>query len=97
MYVMCIRSLVRLAPIRPHLRFWTALIAHHRTWLVPAHICTGTKPNTHPHLQLDCNICPGNESVPRPHLHRDRIHCLADICATTAALRDICLCAATQV
>ena len=53
----------------------------------PAHICT--------------------ESIPCPPLHRERVRpppasapqptpSLADICATTAALRDICLCA-TQV
>ena len=53
----------------------------------PTHICNWT----------ESIRCTAKESVPRPHLHRDRIHCLADICATTAALRDICLCAATQV
>ena len=30
------------SPLSPHLRFGTALIAHHRTGLIPAHICTGT-------------------------------------------------------
>ncbi len=53
----------------------------------PTHICNWT----------ESIRCTAKESVPRPHLHRDRIHCLADICATTAALRDICLCVATHV
>jgi hypothetical protein len=47
----CARSLVRFAPIRrPHLRFGTALIAYHRTGLIPAHLlCTRTKSTPHPH------------------------------------------------
>ena len=49
-YMLC---LVQLTPIRPHLRFGTALIAHHRTGLMPAHLCTGSKSTPHPHLQLD--------------------------------------------
>ena len=47
------RSLAPLTPIRPHVRFGTALIAHHRTGLIPAHICTGTKSTPHPHLHRD--------------------------------------------
>ena len=39
------------------------------------------------------HICPAKESIPSPHLHRNRVHAQAHICVTTAALRDICLCA----
>jgi hypothetical protein len=61
------RSLVRLTPIRPHLRLEAALIAHHRTGLIPAHICTGpSPPPTH--------ICNLTESIPCPPLHRERVH-----------------------
>jgi hypothetical protein len=53
------------------------------------------------------HICNWTESIPCPPLHRERVRpppasapqptpSLADICATTAALRDICLCP-TQV
>jgi hypothetical protein len=41
MHVPFVRSLVRFAPIvRPHLRFGTALIAYHRTGIIPAHLLT---------------------------------------------------------
>ncbi len=77
MYVMCIRSLVRLAPIRPQLRFGTALIAHHRTGLIPAHSCTGTKSTPHPTSATGprrslAHMCTASESIPRRHL---RHHC----------------------
>ncbi len=69
-------SLERLAPMRPHLRFGTAL-AHHRTGLVPAHICTGTKSTPHPHQHRD-RVDPLPTSALRQsasqHLHRNRIH-----------------------
>ena len=91
------RSLVRLTPISPHLRSGTALIAHHRTGLIQPTSATGpSPPSTH--------ICNWTESIPRPPLPCERVHLLptsapqpnpspADLCATTAALRDICLCA----
>ena len=92
-------------PYEPASAFGTALIAHHRTGRIPVHLCTGTKSTPGPHTPT--HICNGTESIPCPPLHCERVHpwttsapqpnpSPADICATTAALRDICLCA-TQV
>ena len=88
MYVMCIRSLVRLAPIRPQLRFGTALIAHHRTGLIPAHICTGTKSTPHPTSATGprrslAHMCTATESIPRRHLR----HHVIEVCDKARSLR----------
>ncbi len=107
-----VRSAARLGtahPYKPLLHFGTALIAHHRTGLIPAHIGpgtkstpahigTGTKSIPHPHQHCE-RVHPQPTSAlvqPSPHLHRNRVHAQAHICAATAGLRDICLCA-TQV
>ena len=89
MHLLCVRAqrgLVPLIPIRPHVHFGTALIAHHRTGLVPAHICAGTKSTLRPHLHRD-------RVDPRPTSALRKSPSPADICVTAAALRDIRLCA----
>jgi hypothetical protein len=105
MHVLCVRaaqrSLVRLTPMRPHLH--RGLRSSLTTGLgsyPPTSAPGPSPPPTH--------ICNWTESIPCPPLHCERVHpqptsapqpipSLADICATTAALRDICLCAATRV
>ncbi len=53
------RGFARLAPLSPLLRFGPALIAHHRTGLIPACVSTAIGPAPHPRLT-------GTVSMPAP-------------------------------
>ena len=71
--------LVQLNPTRPHLRFGDCVHRCHRTGLIAAHLCTGTKSTPPPTSATGlsrslAHICPAKESISCPHLHRNRIH-----------------------
>ena len=73
--------------LSPHLRLGTALIAHHRTGLIPAHICTGTnstpRQTTRTVLQphaLCCNQVPPVHDAAADSTCCNRLHAAAPPC-----------------